>query len=615
MDTSHLTAAPAHLLPAKPLAQRAPPRASHGAWMAATGFLGVVLAAVSLALAFRTGDAQPGVAVLNALSVGMPVAVGLYAWWRQSNERFGLLLVAVGLAYFLVTLAVSRDEVIYSLGRIAAFAVGPLVIYVFLTFPTGRLESRASRVVAAGAALTVAVLAWPTIPLTREFPPYFPWGDCTTDCPANAFFSGSEPGIMTVLAPAREAIFFVFLLLGVAVLAGRLRAASALQRRTLVPVLVVAAVWLAALAVLFVGRRTGNAALTGAASWVLLAAIPLTAVGVLVGMLQWRSYAGVAIPRLIGRLAAHPAPPDLRRVMSDTLNDPSLRIAYWAPAAGGYVSADGVPIEVVPDREGRGVTPVAVDDRPVAAIIHDRVLNDHPELLEAVAAAALLVLDRHRLDADLNASIRQLRESQGRILAAADRERERIERNLHDGAQQRLVALRMKLALVREIAGTDPGRAAVLQGELGRDVDEALDEIRDLARGVYPPLLASGGLPDALAAVASSAPVPTTVRCSTRGRRFSREIESAVYFCCREALQNAGKHGGVARRVTIVVRPQGDGLAFDVTDDGDGFDVERTGAGTGLTNMSDRLGALGGTLTVDSRAGVGTAISGRIPLR
>jgi signal transduction histidine kinase/multidrug transporter EmrE-like cation transporter len=577
------------------------------------GFLGGGLSCVTLAIAIANETPDPGYAVLEAVGVALLIGVGAYSWSRRA-DRYGRLLVGVGVTYFFVTLALSDNEVVYSVGRIAGFLVAPFLLYALLAFPSGRLETPAARAVVLAAVATVVLLYLPLVPLMHDFPQPYPWGACADDCPSNAFFAGHQPGFVEGVQRVREVIASVIFLAGVGVLALQVRAASRLMRRTLTPVIAVAGLWLLGFVGLYAGRRVAAPELVDASSWVLLIAIPLIAVGLLAGMLRWRISEGPALAHLVRRLATHPSPEDLRDAMAEALEDPALEIAYRVGATTGYADADGNRIDLDRLASGRVVTRVARDDEPIAALVHDRALSDQRDLVEAAGSAALLVLDHHRLDAELRASVRELRESQARILAAADVERQRIERDLHDGAQQRLVALRMKLELMTELMERDPVRAGALQAEIGDELDGALEEIRGLARGIYPPLLASHGLGEALDAVAIRCPVATTVRV-TDARRFTPEIETAVYFCCREALQNVAKHARGATRATVEVSGDDTTLRFTVADDGAGFDTAATTPGAGLVNMRDRVAVAGGQVEVRSRIGAGTTVTGAIPLR
>jgi signal transduction histidine kinase len=233
-------------------------------------------------------------------------------------------------------------------------------------------------------------------------------------------------------------------------------------------------------------------------------------------------------------------------------------------------------------------------------------------LLAHLAEQAGLVLKNVGLTADLQGRLAELRASRQRLVSAQDEERRRLERNLHDGAQQHLVALKVKLGLAEMLATTDPDKARATLAQLKADADDALETLRDLARGIYPPLLADKGLATALESQARKATVPVTVDADGVGR-YPQEIEAAVYFCCLEALQNLQKYAHAAR---ALIRLQVDDgrLRFEVVDDGVGFDVATTKMGSGLTNMTDRLDALGGKVQVTSSPGSGTRLYGSLPI-
>ena len=252
----------------------------------------------------------------------------------------------------------------------------------------------------------------------------------------------------------------------------------------------------------------------------------------------------------------------------------------------------------------------------------DRGLFDQEEerIVIELARQVGLALHNVRLDSALQASLDELRQqaaalqaSRARIVAAADGERRRIERNLHDGAQQYLVALAVKVGLAKTLLGSDAAQATELLNELGGDVQETLDELRRLAHGIYPPLLADRGLAEALRSAGERSPVHVTVDATGVGR-YSQEIEAAIYFCALEALQNVGKYAGQGVHANVRVWEQEGGLLFEVSDNGVGFDVRNSKLGAGFTNMNDRVGAIGGTLRVESAPGQGTKVSGAIPL-
>ena len=250
----------------------------------------------------------------------------------------------------------------------------------------------------------------------------------------------------------------------------------------------------------------------------------------------------------------------------------------------------------------------------LATLVHDPALRETPGLIEAGLRMAAVALENQRLVAAATAATREVESSRARIAASADRERQRIERDIHDGAQQRLVALRIELELAEDLIHSDPDGAVLRLHELEAEVDEAIGEVRSLASGVYPSLLADRGLPDALGAAAARCTVPARVEAFRVGR-YAPEVESAVYFCVLEALQNVVKHADGAQRVTIRLDARGGArLQLTVRDDGCGFTAEDRPGGAGVTNMADRLAAVGGVLRVTSARGAGTTVRGEIPL-
>ncbi len=285
--------------------------------------------------------------------------------------------------------------------------------------------------------------------------------------------------------------------------------------------------------------------------------------------------------------------------------------------------------------EGRTVrvAPLAHSGELLGLIVCARRADDAPfsdeqdRVLTELARPVALALHNSRLDTRLQASLDdlrvandELRVSRARIVAAADQSRRQIERNLHDGAQQHLVALAVKLGLARQLLDADPSTLGPMLEELRGDAQETLTQLRELAHGIYPPLLMDRGLGEALRAAANRAVLVTDVNADVG--RYPADVEAAVYFCCLEALQNAGKHAGEGARITITVEEcagtveecAGE-LCFEVADNGAGFDTTRNAVrGHGFVNMADRVGAIGGSLTVDSAAGAGTQVRGRLPL-
>jgi signal transduction histidine kinase len=558
-------------------------------------------------------------AAARMLTVAVPIAVGFFALHRPPFERFGALLVLAGFAWFTTTLATAGDPVLYSLGRLAYWAFEPLLIFLLLAFPTGRLEHRLDRGLVSAAVLLVVVLYLPTALLVERYPVPVPATSCGADCPTNAFMvAGSEPGFVEdVVRPLRELLTIALFAVVAGRVAQRLHSASRLTRRALAPVLAVACFRFAAFAGVLVGRRTApESQVVDASVWVLTLAVPITAVAFLVGVARWWVFIAQSTRRLAATLHAHSTPDDLRRCLAEAFDDPALEIVYWiGNGEGHWGDAEGRAVERLPVPAGRTVTEISDHGHRVAAIIHDAALGDDRAFIDTATSYALMTLENHRLSAQTASLLRAVRESRSRIQAAADEERRRIERDLHDGAQQRLVALRIKLELAAERTGNGAGHgaeAAAALRRLGSDVEEALEEVRSLARGIYPASLADHGLVEGLRAAALRNVLPTTVFATGVGRH-APEIESAAYFCCLEALQNAAKHADGAS-VAVVEVSEGDVLRMEVRDDGAGFDPAAVVGGVGFTSMHDRLAAVSGELEITSSPGRGTRVTAIIPL-
>jgi signal transduction histidine kinase len=284
-----------------------------------------------------------------------------------------------------------------------------------------------------------------------------------------------------------------------------------------------------------------------------------------------------------------------------------------------------LPQLLLPDRSMR-IAPITHLGKLLGMLVVSRpsagpgFTDDDDRVLTELARQVGLALHNVSLDTALQSSLEELRErnaelqaSRARIVAAADASRREIERNLHDGAQQHLVAMAVKVGLLARIAGDDPSSVQPMLAELRGDVQATVTELRELAHGIYPPLLRDHGLGEALRNAAGRSPLPATVSVEV-GRRFDAGVEAAVYFCCLEAMQNAAKHAGDGATITVSVCDGDAQLSFTVRDDGSGFDVDAGGAGHGFVNMRDRVGAFGGALTVESTPGRGTAVRGEIPV-
>ncbi len=316
-----------------------------------------------------------------------------------------------------------------------------------------------------------------------------------------------------------------------------------------------------------------------------------------------------ALARLL--LATRVAPGDpVRQTLAESLGDRTLSIAYWLADRSAYVDEHGYPISLPEPGSDRAWTAVDLGGRRVAAIIHDANLDASPELVAAAAAGASMAIDNDRLKADLRARVEELRASRARIVAAGDAARRRLERDLHDGAQQQLVALAIDLRILRARLGGAPETTELIDG-IDAKLADALAELRELARGIHPAILSDRGLEPALDALAARVPLPVRCRVDLPDRP-PPPVEAAAYFVVAEALTNVLKYARADRATVRAVREGGD-VVVEVADDGVGG--ADPGRGSGLRGLDDRVGALDGTLTVESPPGAGTLVRARIPVR
>jgi signal transduction histidine kinase len=303
-----------------------------------------------------------------------------------------------------------------------------------------------------------------------------------------------------------------------------------------------------------------------------------------------------------------PDPDLLRDTLAKALGDPSLRLAFRVADGDGYLDTSGLPVGSAPPT-GRVHTPLGPAGD--AILVHDEELRHEPGLVRAAAAAARLALEHARLQAEIRAQLDQVRASRTRIVEAGDTARRRIERDLHDGAQQRLVTLSLALALARRQAeGTSPGLEELLQ-TASEEAAGAIAELRELARGIHPAVLTESGLAGAVQSLAERSPVPVVI-VAVPGGRFPAQIEATAYFVVSEALANVAKHAPSATaRVTISQRTEQ--IVIQVSDDGPGG--ARPEAGSGLRGLADRVASVGGLLRVEDAAARGTRIEAAIPCR
>jgi len=571
---------------------------------------------VVLTLVGAPAHERRATALVFGLLVAAPMIVGLVAWNVHPDDRFARLLVAAGAAFSLTALSQSDNGVLYSVGRVAVWLVVPVLLYLMLAFPSGRLVARRDRRLMTAISALVATLYLPTALIVDHFPEPTPWARCDVECPANAFaLVHVDPQLVEgIVQPMRE-ILAVLAVLAVAVfLAQRMRHSGPMLRRATSPVLVVGVVQVVAFVAYQWSRRAGSVPETvDLIGWIWLLSLPAIALSFGAGLVNRRLHAASALQRLTLRLRAPATAGELRGRLADALEDPSLRVVYWlAGDPGRWVDESGWPTRAPEGKPGVAVTEVHVNDHRLAAVVHDEALAPDTALVRAAAAYGLVVLENTRLIGELRASLQRLSESESRGAVAARDERERIERDLHDGAQQRLVALGINLVLIAErLNGDSPERAAELV-ELAGQVEKTIEEVRSLAHLPYPDVLAREGLVAALRSSAARAPVRTSV-VSHGITRFEPEVETTVYFSCLEAVQNAVKHAHGASHITIVLSAD-DRLRFEVRDDGAGFPAVPPTHGAGLTNIHQRLASVGGRLAIASEPGQGSSVVGTIPI-
>ncbi|HEU4908600.1 MAG TPA: sensor histidine kinase, partial [Propionibacteriaceae bacterium] len=306
-------------------------------------------------------------------------------------------------------------------------------------------------------------------------------------------------------------------------------------------------------------------------------------------------------------LRADPSP-DLRALLAQALRDPTLSLIYWLPQYGSWADRDGNPAMLPEPDSGRGATIVKQNGEQIAALVYDATLGEEQELLAAVSAAAGIALENGRLEAELKARLQELHGSRTRVVEAQQNERRRLERNLHDGAQQRLVALALELGLLAEQTDSDPTTKTRLK-RARSEIAQSLDELRDIARGLHPAVVSGHGLAVALESLAAATPLH--VHLQTEGLpRLPEPLEVAAYYVVSESLTNAAKHAH-ASNVSVQVEVTGDTLIVEIIDDGvGGADSVR---GTGLRGLADRVEALDGRLRIWSAAGSGTRVRAELP--
>jgi signal transduction histidine kinase len=561
----------------------------------AAGFVVVATGLGALAVAegpggFTTyaGSYVPA-AVLTLVAGFALVGAGLVVSFTRPEGRVGDLAILAAFVWFAPVWVGWQDgpALLRSLGMVAAGFTFPLLVHGALAHPSGRLGSKAARAlmvaVYAEAAVAAVVLA-----LIRD--PYFDPG-CWSNCTVNTFLVPSMPS----LARAVQMTDRWFLVAATAALATtlvwRLVRESGPARVALAPVAVPAMLLAGAVAAHSIALQAIPVEDPTDLSFLSIfvatsSAVILLGAGLALAALRTRSQRR-AVARMVNSLGEAPSPGSLESALSGALGDPDLGIAYWLPSSERYVDANGRPVDEPTPEPGRVVTTLVHDERPIAIVSHAGTL---PELERELGPAVRLGLENERLQAEVLAQLDEIRASRARIVETGDTERRRLERDLHDGAQQRLLALSFDIRLARAAAEAQgEGQAQSQLTEAVGETQTALAELREIAHGIFPAILAEAGLTSALETLADSAPIPVEIRGAAEGRLLA-PVEMAAYVLVTEALDDAIARG--ATRVMVATARADDRLV--VTADGDGPDRISS-----MVAAADRVGAVGGTLEVE----------------
>jgi signal transduction histidine kinase len=540
---------------------------------------------------------SPGGTAALTLVVGLSwCVIGLVEWGRRPTNRTGPLMVFFGFAWFAGRLIYCDVSLLYTIGLFSGALFFAVLGHNLLAFPSGHLSGRLPRaLVIAGYLDTILVIAISDV---------FARG--TAGSPRNLALLDANQGVADPLKMTARGIGIALFVAALAVLAVRWRRATPRWRRAFAIVFWTGAAAAVASAVsIFEQAPYHPLGPIDVAAYLVIAAVP---VALTVDLLRGK-LARNAVADLVVQLRETRGPGKLRDALARALHDPSLSLAYWLPERSRYVDVDGRPVELPRDGDPQVATVIEREGRPVAALVHDPTLHDEPDLVEAVGAAAGLALENERLQADLRVRLEDLRASRARVVDAADSERRRLERNLHDGTQQRLVSVSMALGLAESKLGTEPDDARQILEEAREALGAALQELREFSQGIHPAILTERGLGPALQELVFLAPMSIRLDIPPE-ERLPEPVEAAAYYIVAEALANVAKYAS-ADAVTVTVERRNGVARVEIADDGvGGADPAK---GSGLRGLSDRVEALGGTLAVESAPGHGTRLSAEIP--
>ena len=549
-------------------------------------------------------------AVVSYVTAFVGITVGVLVWQLRPDSRSGVLMAAWPMVGLLSELKIvfTGSALAVTVDYATTWLVAPIFGHLVLSYPTGRLRYRLDR---ATVALAYALGVSYGLAAVLLFDPRPQWEGTITWFEHHAAPITHIPGWEAAGLPdAFDRSLLPLALLFLALLCRKLLRATPGARRVVLPLVVAAAVVAVQFLVQFaVSGGPVNSYSYRHTGWFWVVTVTGVAVPLaLAAGLLWGRLARLAVADLVVELE-HTPPGSVRDALARTLGDPMLELALWLPERGTYVDGQGRPLTLPATGSERAVTILGPPDAPVAALIHDPALLERRALLTAAGAAARLALENERLQAELRAQLAELRASRARIVSTGDEERRRLERDLHDGAQQRLLTLGLALQLARARLGPDANGAAELLAEADGELQAALDELRELARGIHPAVLTEQGLAAALKTLAERSSVPVTIA-DVPEQRLPAPAEAAAYFLVSEALANVAKHAR-ATRVRVSVAQLDGHVDVDIDDDGvGGADPSH---GSGLRGLADRVHALDGRLELDSPPGRGTHVHAVIP--
>ena len=552
----------------------------------------------------------PEKAVVSYAAAFVAISIGVIVWQLRPDSRTGILMTAYPLVSLLgeMKITFAGSALAVTIGYATSWLAAPIFGHLVLSYPSGRLRYKLDR---AAIAFAYALAAAYGIAAVLLFDPRPQWDGTITWFEYHAAPVTHLPGWEAAGLPdAFDQSLLPLAVLFVGLLVRKLVRSTPGGRRVVLPLAVaagfVAVQYLVQFAIL--GRPVNSYSSRHPVwFWIVTAAELAVPVALAAGLL-WGRRARAGVADLVVELERTP-PGAIRDALARTLGDPTLELALWLPERRSYVDAAGRPFVLPAPEANRAVTVLGPADAPVAALVHDPVLLERRRLLQAGGAAARLALENERLQAELRAQLAELRASRQRIVGAGDEERRRLERDLHDGAQQRLLSLGLALQLARSKLGADANGADELLTEADGELRAALDELRELARGIHPAVLTEQGLGAALRSLAERSAVPVAI-VEVPELRLSQPAEAAAYFLVSEALANVVKHAGASRARVSVVHANAR-VVVDVEDDGvGGADPSR---GSGLRGLLDRVHALDGELELESTPGSGTRVHAELP--